>query len=187
MSSIEMPVTALPSNPFRTLTRFLGLGAVYGTLAGLVSAEIFILGLVIIDFVVTGQTTNIFVAVFFGQLFGVLPALIVGAVSGLIIGLLFFFFRQYLSPVFGAQLGLAITSIFTFVSLYLVFGTGQLEVYGLIVFVPIAILYILSGVWGGYRLAGGKVAFSQFQLNLLKAVVSLIGVLVIARFIFGIV
>jgi hypothetical protein len=162
------------------LGRFLGLGTWYGLVAGFVSAEIFILGFVILDFVFTGEFSYI-VMFILGQIYGTLPAVIVGATSGLAIGLFFFFIRNRLSPKTGAWLGLTTTGIVAFITLYLLFDLSKLEFYALVVFAPILILYTVSGIWGGYKLAGGEIGLSQLNHDSIKIIIGLIAVLAVGR------
>ena len=141
---------------------YLWRGLRYGALAGLVAAEIYIVGLTLVALGATANPESLYVLVM-GQMAGAVPAVIVGSISGALIGLVFALLNPRFSIKAGAMLGLAITVVLiAFVILYLLFlgwlaGSTyvtevQIDFQVAAIVLPIVLLCLVSGAWVGGKL-----------------------------------
>ena len=175
-----MQADSLPIDPPRSFVEFVGHGLVYGALAGIVSAEIYVVGLTVIAFI--GGDPGALVGLFLGQIYGAVPAAIVGAVSGLVIGIAFFFLRNYLSAETGYLWGLFFALLLVGpVVLILAIPANPDPVPALAFGMPIIVLYLFSGAWGGHKLSGGTFRISSAQRKALLVSLGALGILVLAR------
>ena len=144
---------------------WLARGALTGAIAGLVAANIFIflliLAIAIVGIVTHDPYGDSFGAILFfsiyGQLVGTLPAILIGALSGLFTGLCFYLLQAAEWLETGRKEGLIITLVLSIVLLWMVFN--PLHSFASLINVPdsgffillslITLLYWACGVWGG--------------------------------------
>ncbi len=125
-------------------------GLQYGFMAGLIAAEIY---LVCYAGFVHGPTIDALAFVLFGHVFGVLPAVILGALSGLATSVLFEPIKDTLRPMSAAGLGMVVAAMIL-IPFALVIGFNPLEMHleDLATYLPVGLLYLICGGIGGWRL-----------------------------------
>jgi hypothetical protein len=168
----------LPDAPPKSFVHLVGRGLAYGALAGVVSAEIYIVGLTAVDFIFGDPWA--LVGILLGQIFGVLPAAIVGAVSGAVIGTVFFCLGDRLSPQTGGSWGLLIAGLMALPFVLLILTSPDMAP-ALMIGMPIVVLYLPAGAWGGNKLTGGTFRISSAQRKALLVLLAAVGVLVLGR------
>jgi uncharacterized oligopeptide transporter (OPT) family protein len=134
----------------------------YGALAGLVAAEVFLVGISVVS-IALGQLTAALVAMLFGQVYGVLPAVIIGGFSGLVIGACLAYVPNQLSGRQAAVAGIVIAAAMLLsLVVWLISRQDPLSIQsrpdaiGAVVFLtPIIALYLISGGWVGWKLSLG--------------------------------
>src|SRR5260221_224588 len=173
-----MQADRLPGAPPKSFVHLVGHGVAFGALAGIVAAEIYIVGLTAIDFIFGDPWA--LVGILLGQFYGVLPAAVVGAVSGAVIGTIFFCLRDRLSPQTGGSWGLLIAGLMAIPFVLLLFAIPDVAP-ALVIGMPIVVLYLAAGAWGGNRLAGGAFRISRAQRIALLVSLGAVGVLVLGR------
>ena len=150
----------------RNSIAYIPCGLRHGALAGVISAEIYIVGLTLVILATTGDAQALFVPLM-GQISGALPAAIIGGIVGMIIGLVFELINQHVTNMVGSALGLAIAgalfALFVLGLLYLGWSNGstyttplQFEPSAVAILLPIMLLYLASGAWVGGKLSAIK-------------------------------
>jgi hypothetical protein len=125
-------------------------GLQYGFVAGLLSSELY---LACFAFITEGFTLDAVAIVLFGHVFGVLPAVILGSISGLASSIVLEPLKESLRGTSAAVLGAVIAALLL-VPFALVIGVNTLEmqVEDLVTYLPIGALFVISGAIGGWRL-----------------------------------
>jgi len=128
-------------------------------IAGVVAAEIFIAGVIVFG-IVTGNSVSLFgiiLIVWWGQFFGAFVSGIIALFCGAVSGIGFFLLQNHLSLVRGVLLGTTLAALL----LVLIVGGVLRPHYSastrLEDWVPIFVLFIAAGAWGGRKLARGVI------------------------------
>ena len=161
---------------------FVSTGLQYGLVAGLVAAELFSLVFLAVSCItqlIEGHfdVALVFVVGLYSQVFGVLPALLVGGCSGMLIGLVFHLYQRALSVQQGIMLGTLLAGLLGIVLLMLVAVWHTKHPQALNVFahdrslffildLPILMLYLGAGAWGGGKLARARLEQLEFRRQL---------------------
>jgi hypothetical protein len=125
-------------------------GLQYGFFAGLLSSELYLACFAVIT---EGWTLDAVAIMLFGHVFGVLPAVILGSISGLACSIVLEPLKDTLRMTSAALLGAVVASLLL-VPFALVIGVNTFEVQleDAITYMPIGALFVLSGAIGGWRL-----------------------------------
>lgn len=159
---------------------FISSGIRYGLLAALAAAELYVAMFVILLLLLLllqGSFSLLPLLIFFwGQWFGVLPALLIGALTGAIIGAIFASLPYELTVGQGAILGiltagalgiLLISGLLWQHALPNILNPARHDRTFLLVFdAPIVLLYLCAGAWGGSKLANARLE----QISLMKLI-----------------
>jgi hypothetical protein len=125
-------------------------GLQYGFMAGLITSEIY---LACYASFVHGMTLDAVAFVLYGHVFGVLPAVILGAISGLATSILLEPFKDSLRPLSAMTLGtLVAAAILIPFALVIGFNPMEMQLEDVATYLPIGLLYLISGAIGGWRL-----------------------------------
>jgi hypothetical protein len=177
----------LPGAAPKSFVYLVGHGLAYGAAAGILSAEIYIGAITALMFIGGGYSSGQAVLVL-GQFYGVLPAAIIGAVSGVIIGTAFYFLRDELTAktgwLWGLMIAVAMAVPFAVLLFAITANTDNAAALG--IGVPIVVLYLASGAWGGNKLAGGSLRISSAQRTALLCLLAVVVGLVLGRAAFAI-
>ncbi len=174
-----MQADPLPNIPRKSVVYLVGHGLAYGAIAGIVAAEVYVVGITAVTFIGSGDSSAL-LALFLGQIYGVLPAAIVGTVSGAVIGVIFYSLDDRLSAQTGWLWGLLAAGLLSIP--FLIFLTSIPDTAStLIIGAPIVVLYLASGAWGGNKLAGGAFRLSPAQRKALLVVLGVMAVLMLGR------
>jgi hypothetical protein len=125
-------------------------GLQYGFFAGLLSSELYLACFAVVT---EGWTLDAVAVMLFGHVFGVLPAVILGSISGLASSILLEPLKDTLKSTSAALLSAVIAALLL-VPFALVVGvnTLQVQIEDLITYTPIGALFVISGAIGGWRL-----------------------------------
>jgi hypothetical protein len=183
-----MQADQLPDAVPKSFVYLVGHGLAYGVAAGILSAEIYIGATTALMFIAGGYFSGLAAWLILGQIYGVLPAAIVGAVSGVIIGTAFYFLRDELTAKTGWLWALLIAVPMTVpFAVLLLAGTANTDkAAALVIGVPIVVLYLASAALGGKKLAGGSLSISSAQRTALLCLLAVVVGLVLARAAFSV-
>jgi hypothetical protein len=129
---------------------FIWRGLQYGFVAGFVASEIY---LVTLTLTALGINTDSFDLLVIGQIFGVLPAMVLGAITGLITGILLEPLRPQLNTVSASALGMMVAFFIMLpLTVILALNFSHVTVQEALPYLPVATLFLMSGGVGGWRL-----------------------------------
>jgi hypothetical protein len=125
-------------------------GLQYGFLAGLLASECYLASFALIT---EGLSLDAVAIILFGHVFGVLPAVIMGSISGLASSILIEPFKDTLNSRTAALFGAAIAALLLVPFAYVIdMNTFDLQLESIVTYLPIGALFVLSGAIGAWRL-----------------------------------
>lgn len=141
-------------------TFYIWRGLAWGALAGLVAAEIYLIGLTLVAVVTSGDLA-LFAVLLIGQIYGTITAILLGGISGALIGAVFAIFQRPRNIKAGATLGLVSAGVLlSCIVLGLLAASDfktdiQLELHSAALLLPMMLLYLVAGAWVGGKLSKG--------------------------------